>query len=143
MNTSALVAAAPMQCWRPWRSWRSWPSRARKAAAALAVAALAGCATVPPPATTAINPPVTTPGGIPIDISVTARGHLFAAARCDACLPSAPLQDRRRARARARGETALLGLNPAAIAPAWLAKLGNSSVLRTVRQGPALLAKIA
>ena len=41
------------------------------ALAALTLAALlAGCATPPLP-----NPPVTTPGGVPIDVSVTARGR--------------------------------------------------------------------
>ena len=42
----------------------------RAATGALALALLAGCATAPPS-----NPPFTTPGGVPIDISVTARGQ--------------------------------------------------------------------
>ena len=72
MNPFLHVASRPLQLSLPWLAWLP---PVRKAAAALAVAALAGCATVPPPATTAINPPVTTPGGIPIDVRVTARGQ--------------------------------------------------------------------
>jgi len=72
MNPLVHVAPRPLQSSL---TWRAWLPPIRKAAAALVVAALTGCATVPPPATTAINPPVTTPGGIPIDVSVTARGQ--------------------------------------------------------------------
>ncbi len=49
----------------------SWIDRSRTLAGALALALLAGCATVPPP----VNVPFTTPGGVPIDVSVTARGQ--------------------------------------------------------------------
>ena len=56
------------------RPWSAWLPSVRALAATLAVAALAGCATVPPP-TTAVNTPFTTPGGVPIDVSVTARGQ--------------------------------------------------------------------
>jgi N-acetylmuramoyl-L-alanine amidase len=48
-------------------------SRCRALTGALALALLAGCATTPPP--TPVNVPFTTPGGIPIDVSVTARGQ--------------------------------------------------------------------
>lgn len=51
----------------------SWFNRSRALAGGLALVLLGGCATVPPPAP--VNPPFTTPGGIPIDISVTARGQ--------------------------------------------------------------------
>ena len=46
------------------------PTCCRSLAAVLALTVLAGCATPPP-----TNVPFTTPGGVPIDISVTARGQ--------------------------------------------------------------------
>ena len=46
------------------------PTCCRSLAAVLALIVLAGCATPPP-----TNVPFTTPGGVPIDISVTARGQ--------------------------------------------------------------------
>ena len=60
-------AAAPVH-----QGWTGLPY-VRALAAALALATLAGCATVPPPS--AANVPFTTPGGVPIDVSVTARGQ--------------------------------------------------------------------
>ena len=70
MNPFLQVALGPLQFSLPWLAWLP---PVRQAAAALAVATLAGCATVPPPA--AVNVPFTTPGGVPIDVSVTARGQ--------------------------------------------------------------------
>jgi N-acetylmuramoyl-L-alanine amidase len=52
-----------------------WLSRCRALAGGLTLALLTGCATAPPPAPAPINVPFTTPGGIPIDVSVTARGQ--------------------------------------------------------------------
>ena len=46
------------------------PTCCRSLAAVLALTVSAGCATPPP-----TNVPFTTPGGVPIDISVTARGQ--------------------------------------------------------------------
>ncbi len=54
-------------------SQMTFPAGWRALAGALVLSALAGCATTPPPS--ALNPPFTTPGGIPIDVSVTARGQ--------------------------------------------------------------------
>lgn len=55
------------------------PASWRALAGALVMSALAGCATAPPTPTATPTPPAnvpfTTPGGIPIDISVTARGQ--------------------------------------------------------------------
>jgi len=58
----------------------SLPAGWRGLAGALVLSALAGCATAPPTASTTTatppaNVPFTTPGGVPIDISVTARGQ--------------------------------------------------------------------
>ncbi len=54
-------------------SQMTFPAGWRALAGAFVLSALAGCATTPPPS--ALNPPFTTPGGIPIDVSVTARGQ--------------------------------------------------------------------
>lgn len=54
----------------PW----SWLPRGRALSGGLALVLLAGCATAPPQPQPP-NVPFTTPGGIPIDVSVTARGQ--------------------------------------------------------------------